>query len=160
MKYFVALILCLGIVGTVRAKSPEYFLYYNVDSPHLEEIDIESDEILKVFDDNFGPAAEELPQEVRLADYYVSRYTDGRYVFMLNAPFNCGALGCNTEVYVRDEDGDLYYIDSSFPVKCEKHEDDKRLCQKAGYKKKAAKPAAPKKKIIHYYPPKNAAREE
>ena len=58
MKYFMALILCLGIVGSVRAKSPEYFLYYNVDSPHLEEIDIERDEILKVFDDNFGPAAE------------------------------------------------------------------------------------------------------
>ncbi len=153
MKYF-----HIGIFGaffcflsqSVQAQRPNYYLFYNIDSPHLDEIDISQDEIAQVFDDEFGPAAESLPKEVRRGDYFVSKYPDGSYVFMLDAPFNCGQLGCNTRIYKRDAEGDLERMDSGFPVKCEFYEVDKELCQRAGYRKKA--PETKKKKGPAHYP--------
>lgn len=134
----------------VQAQRPNYYLFYNIDSPHLDEIDIKRREIAQVFDDEFGPAADTLPKEVRISDYFVAKYPDGSYVFMLDAPFNCGQLGCNTRVYQRDAQGDLERMDSGFPVKCEFYEVDKELCLRAGYRKKVSTPK--KKKGPAHYP--------
>lgn len=76
-------------------------------------------------------------------------------MFMLNAPFNCGQLGCNTRVYRRDADEDLMLEESSFPVKCKYYESDKLLCIKGGYKVEKPKPA-PKKGPVHYPAPRGS----
>ncbi len=141
----------LLVGGNVQAR--EYYLFYNSQSKCLAEIDINAKEVAKVYDDEFGPAAEELPAEVKYSDYFVARYPDGSYVFILNAPFNCGRLGCNTQVYVRDADGDLMLKDSSFPVLCQQHEPDKLLCTKGGYKVKKTPKIKPKGPI-HYPAPR------
>ena len=137
---------------SAKAQRINYYLFYNIDSPHLDEIDISRDEVARIFDDDFGPAADELPKEVKMSDYYVAKYPDGSYVFMLDAPFNCGQLGCNTKIYRPDEDGDLQIDDSGTPVKCEFYENDKQLCKKAGYIKKKT-PQKKKKGPIHYPAP-------
>ena len=153
MKFLLYLPLLTLISSPVYTKAADFYLFYNSGSEYISEIDIDSNEIAKVFDDEFGPAAEELPLEVRYEDFYVSKFPDGNYVFTLKAPFNCGRLGCLTRSYKRDEDGDLQFVASSFPVKCKEHEPDKILCIKGGYKvEKPKKPA--KKGPIHYPAPK------
>lgn len=130
----------------------DLYLFYNSASSNLSEINIKSSELEDIFDDLFGPASDELPQEVKYSDFYVSKFADGSYVFILNAPFNCGQLGCNTKVYIRDEEGDLISGDSTFPVKCVEHGDDKLLCAKGGYKAKPQKNIKSKKKGPVHYP--------
>ena len=153
MKFLLFLPLLQYMAAPALAKTPELYLFYNSQSGYISEIDITPEEIAGVFDDEFGPAAEELPQEVKYEDFYVSKFPDGNYVFTLKAPFNCGRLGCLTRSYVRDADGDLMFADSSFPVKCKEHEVDKLLCIKGGYKVTKPKPPA-KRGPIHYPAPK------
>ncbi|MBE6458488.1 MAG: hypothetical protein IJW72_06480 [Alphaproteobacteria bacterium] len=147
-------VLVLLSVSTVSAKPTEMYLYYNSHSPSLYEIDIKEKEVAKVFDDIFGPATEELPMQVQYADFYVSRYPDDGYVFILNAPYSCGRLGCATEVYRRDADGDLQPADENVkPVKCKVHADDKLICINGGYKPEMPKRPKPKGPI-HYPAPR------
>lgn len=146
---FVLSIFWSSLVGAAPA---ELFLFYNSGSENLSEIGLNKNEVSKIFDDLFGPASDELPQEVKYSDFYVSKFANGNYVFILNAPFNCGQLGCNTKVYSRDKDGDLMSEDSSFPVKCIEHGDDKLLCTKGGYKAKVVKDTKPKKRGPVHYP--------
>ncbi len=148
-------ILCLTALflwGPV-AKAGDIYLFYGADSDNLSEIGISEKEVAKVFDGEFGPAAEELPLEVRYDDFYVAKYPQGEFVFILNAPFNCGRLGCKTIVYSRDEDGDLVAQLSKTPVKCKAYGYDKLLCTQGGYHPKVD--VKPKKKILHFYPPQN-----
>lgn len=143
----------LGMLGAgaAAAEPAELFLYYNSHSPSLYEIGIKEAEVAKVFDDIFGPAAEELPLQVQYVDFYVSRYPDDSYVFILNAPYSCGQLGCAAEVYRRDADGDLQpSADEVKPVKCKEHADDKLICINGGYKPKL--PARRKPKGPVHYP--------
>lgn len=135
----------------LRAQNSQYYLFYNMDSPDIEEINISQSEIAAIFDSEFGPASDELPDKVRTEDFYVALFPDKSYVFILNSSFNCGRLGCNTQVYTRDEDGDLMYKDSSFPVVCEKNTEDKLLCVKGGYKQ--VKKVVKKKGPVHYPAP-------
>lgn len=138
---------------SAQAKPTELYLYYNSASPSLYEINIKADEIAKVFDDVFGPAAKELPLQVQYADFYVSHYPDDSYVFILNAPYSCGQLGCSASVYRRDQDGDLQPSeDSVTPVKCKEHGDDKLICIKGGYKPELPVRSAPKGPV-HYPAP-------
>ena len=139
-------------VGNAQAKKEDIFLFYNSASENLSEIDISSSEVDNAFDDIFGPASEELPDKVRKQDFYVSKFADGSYVFILNANFNCGQLGCATEVYKRDSDGDLQPVDSTFPVKCKNHGTDKLICVKGGYKVEK-KPTPKKRGPVHYPAP-------
>lgn len=137
--------------GAAAAKPAEMYLYYNSHSPSLYEIGIKEQEVARVFDDIFGPAAEELPLQVQYADFYVSRYPDDGYVFILNAPYSCGRLGCAAEVYRRDADGDLQpSAESAKPVKCKEYSDDKLICIKGGYKPEL--PQKPKPKGPVHYP--------
>lgn len=136
--------------GNAQAQKEDIFLFYNSASENLSEIGISSSEVDKAFDDTFGPASDELPDKVRKQDFYVSKFGDGSYVFILNANFNCGQLGCATEVYKRDNDGDLQPSDSTFPVKCKNHGTDKLICIKGGYK--IEKKSAPKKRGPVHYP--------
>ena len=142
--------------SAAQAAPAELFLYYNSNSPSLYEIEISKSEVERTFDDIFGPASEELPAQVQYADFYVSRYPDDAYVFILKAQFNCGQIGCNTVVYRRDADGDLQPTQESLkPVKCKEHADDKLICINGGYKPDL--PQKPKVKGPVHYP---APRED
>ncbi len=152
MVRIVTLLIGLLLGGAAaHAQHAQYYLYYNASSPNLDEIHISEAEVARIFEDEFGPASDELPDLVQYKDFYVSFYPNDGYVFVLNSSFNCGKLGCNTHVYVRDKDGDLMFKDSSFPVKCEKNESDKLLCVKGGYSKK--KPKLKKRGPVHYPSP-------
>ena len=150
MKYgFFALFVCLFFCTKVYAK--DIYLFYNASSDNLDELEITSKEVFNIFDGEFGPASDELPLEVKFDDFYVAKYPDKSYVFILNAPFNCGSLGCNTLVYEKDEDGDLIAKASKTPVKCKIYDTDKLLCVDGGYKPDV--PKKPKKKILHFPAP-------
>lgn len=151
-------ILCLIALffGISQAKAEDIYLFYNASSDNLDELEISKKETSHIFDGEFGPASDELPHEVKFDDFYVAKYPDGQYVFILNAPFNCGRLGCKTIVYERDEDGDLIHKDSLTPVKCKIYDTDKLVCTKGGYQPEVS--IKPKKKILHFYPPQNAAK--
>ena len=136
----------------VQAKPTDLYLFYNSGSNNISEINITADELAKVFDDLFGPASDELPQEVKYADFYVSKFADGAYVFILKAPFNCGQLGCNTKTYYRDHEGDLIPEGGLFPVKCVEHGIDKLICTKGGYKPELKQDPKPKKRGPVHYP--------
>ena len=152
MKKFL-LACCLFYASSVSAKTTDVYLFYNAASENLAEIDLNADETAFVFDDVFGPASDELPDKVKFDDFFVSKFPNGDYVFMLNSSFNCGQLGCNTEVYKRDVEGDLVAEDSTFPLKCTTHGSDKLLCVKGGYK--VEKKQKPKKRgPVHYLAPK------
>ena len=150
MKYgFFCFFAALSFITTASAK--DVYLFYSAQSEYLKEIGITNKEAAKIFDGAFGPASDELPLEVRYDDFYVPQYPDKKFVFILNAPFNCGKLGCNTLVFERDEDDDLIEIDSKTPVKCTVHDADKLLCVDGGYKPDVA-PKPQKRKILHFYP--------
>ena len=138
------------------AKAEDIYLFYNASSDNLDELEISKKETANIFDGEFGPAADELPHEVRFDDFYVAKYPNGQYVFILNAPFNCGRLGCKTIVFERDEDGDLIPKESLKPVKCKIYDTDKLVCTQGGYQPEVS--IKPKKKILHFYPPQNAAK--
>ncbi|MFR8205753.1 MAG: hypothetical protein ACLU99_05015 [Alphaproteobacteria bacterium] len=121
-KTAVLAVFCGAVAFPAVSRAAAFYLYYNINSPHLDEIGVDGSEVAKVFDDEFGPASEELPSEVKITDFFVAKYPNQSYVFMLNAPFNCGQLGCNTRVYRRDADGDLMLEESYFPVKCKYYE--------------------------------------
>ncbi len=133
------------------AKASDMYLFYSAQSEYLKEIGITKKEVAKIFDGAFGPASDELPLEVREEDFYVAKYPDGKFVLILNAPFNCGKLGCNTIVFERDEDNDLIEVDSKKPVKCTVHDPDKLLCVDGGYKPEVKKQTTGRK-ILHFYP--------
>lgn len=139
------------LLTSVNVYAEDIYLFYSAVSPNLDELDISSGETKHIFEGEFGPAAEELPFEVNFDDFYVAKYPDKSFVFILNAPFNCGQLGCNTLVFVRDEDGDLVQQDSKTPVKCKIYDTDKLLCTDGGYKPTVE--IKPKKKILHFPPP-------
>ena len=145
--------LIIGLFAASRVCAADLYLFYNASSDNLDELGISKKETAHIFDGTFGPAADELPLQVRFDDFYVAKYPDQSFVFVLNAPFNCGQLGCTTTVYVRDEDGDLIEQDSKDPVKCKIYDTDKLLCTKGGYKPEVL-PKAPKKKILHFPAPK------
>ena len=150
MKYgFFALLISLALCTKVYAE--EIYLFYNASSDNLDELEIKHKEVAEIYDGEFGTAEEELPLEVRFDDFYVAKYPDKSFVFILKAPFNCGALGCGTLVYERDEDGDLIAKDSKTPVKCKIYDTDKLLCVDGGYKPEV--PKKPKKKILHFPAP-------
>lgn len=66
MKILGWLLIVLGLAsGSAWGRPGEYFLFYNIDSGQLDEIDIDRDEAVKVFVDEFGPASEEIPTEVK-----------------------------------------------------------------------------------------------
>lgn len=138
------------------AKAEDIYLFYSASSDNLDELDITKRETAEIFDGEFGPASDELPREVKYDDFYVAKYPQGQYVFILNAPFNCGRLGCKTIVFERSEDGDLVALPSITPVKCKIYDADKLLCTDGGYKPEVKTKS--KKKILHFYPPKNAAK--
>lgn len=133
------------------AKTNETFLFYNIDSPNLDELAIDEDEVAQIFDVSFGEVAEDLPNEVRREDFYVARFPDQSYVFILNAPYNCAQLGCVTKTYVRENDALVFY-GSYHPVKCENYDPDKLLCKRAGYRTYKAPPA--KRQKVHFPAPK------
>lgn len=140
-----------------EAKASDVYLFYNASSDYLHEIDIKTDEIKNIFDGEFGTVVEELPQEVKFEDFYVSRFPDKSYVFILNAPFSCGQIGCSTVVFERDEDGKLYELDRIDPLKCKTYDSDKLLCTEGGYKPEIDFDfedfSKPKRKILHYKAP-------
>lgn len=154
MKHKFLFIVAAGLVA-LRAEAADLYLFYSASSDNLNEIGISKDETANVFDGEFGPASDELPLEVKFEDFYVAKYPDQSFVFILNAPFNCGQLGCNTVVFSRDEDGDLVEQDSVTSVKCKIYDTDKLLCTEGGYKPDVTNTAKPKKKILHFPAPKN-----
>lgn len=139
------------------ARADDLYLFYSASSDNLDELGITPQETADIFDGEFGPASDELPLEVRFDDFYVAKYPDQNFVFILNAPFNCGQLGCNTIVFGRDEDGDLVELDSAKPVKCKIYDSDKLVCTEGGYKPEIT-PAKPKKKILHFPVPTDEPR--
>jgi hypothetical protein len=148
-RSLVLLGMCLACA--MQAKAADMYLFYNASSDNLDELGIKAKEVAHVFDGEFGPASEELPLEVKYDDFYVSKYPDGSFVFVLKAPFNCGQLGCNNVVFVRDEDGDLIEQDAKDPVKCKNYDTDKLLCVNGGYQPEVK--AKPRKKILHFPAP-------
>lgn len=153
MKYKCLLFL-MACLLTWQAKAADIYLFYNASSNNLDEIGITKKETADIFEGEFGPAADELPLEVKFEDFYVAKYPDKSFVFILDAPFNCGQLGCNTIVFYRDTDGDLLELDSYNPVKCKIYDADKLLCTEGGYKPEIEKNDKPKKKILHFPAPK------
>lgn len=133
MKKFYIL-LSLMMAFSFEAKATDVYLFYNSESEYLKEIDIKTKEVKKIFMGEFGTVIEELPNEVKFEDFYVSRFPDKSYVFMLDAPFSCGQLGCSNVVFERDEDGKLYEIEKKEPLKCKRYDSDKLLCTTGGYK--------------------------
>lgn len=152
----VILWLTVLFLGIAPAKADDIYLFYNSSSDNLDELELKGKEVAHIFDGEFGPASDELPTEVRFDDFYVAKYPDGQYVFILNAPYNCGRLGCKTIVYERDEDGDLVQTESKTPVKCKIYDTDKLICTEGGYQPEVS--VKPKKKILHFYPPQNALK--
>lgn len=151
MKHLFLIFCFLVLIPNVKAA--EIYLFYHSASDYLNEIGISAKEVQKVFDGEFGPASEELPLEVKKDDFYVAKYPDKTYVFILNAPFNCGQLGCNTIVFERDNDGDLIEKDSKTPVKCKIYDSDKLLCTDGGYQPKVKIKKKPRKKVLHFPAP-------
>ena len=148
------LLILLGLIFfSLRANAADVYLFYSASSDNLDELDISKEETFNIFDGEFGPASDELPLEVKFDDFYVAKYPDKNFVFILNAPFNCGRLGCNTIVFSRDENGDLIELDSKKPVKCKIYDTDKLLCVDGGYKPEIKKEVTPKKKILHFPAP-------
>jgi len=143
-------------LSTSASNAEDIYLFYNASSDNLDELGITKKETMHIFDGEFGPAADELPNEINFDDFYVAKYPDARYVFILNAPYNCGRLGCKTIVFERDEDNDLVELESTTPVKCKIYDTDKLVCTKGGYQPEVS--VKPKKKILHFYPPQNAAK--
>ena len=139
------------------AKASDVYLFYSASSDYLHEIDIATDEIKNVFDGEFGTVVEELPNEVKFEDFYVSRFPDKSYVFLLNAPFSCGQIGCGSISFERAEDGKLYELDSKKPLKCKTYDTDKLLCTEGGYKPEIdfdfEDKSRQKKKILRYPAP-------
>lgn len=152
MKHKILTFLAILLLA-VQANAAELYLFYNAASPNLGELGINAKETAHVFAGEFGPASDELPLEVKFEDFYVAKYPDQSYVFILNAPFNCGQLGCNTIVFMRDDDGDLIEQDSKTPVKCKIYDSDKLLCTKGGYKPEIKIEAKPQKKVLHFPAP-------
>lgn len=152
MKYFMGTVFAF-FMAINTANSAELYLFYSAKSDNLKEIGITEKEVANVFDGEFGPASDELPLEVRFDDFYVAKFPDKRFVFILNAPFNCGQLGCNNVVFERDEAGDLVELDSKKPVKCKIFDADKLLCTDGGYKPEIAHNKPKKKKILHFPAP-------
>lgn len=140
-----------------EVKASDIYLFYNASSDYLNEIDISIDEALNVFDGEFGTVVEELPNEVKFEDFYVSRFPDKSYVFMLNAPYSCGQIGCGSISFERAENGKLYEIDGKMPLKCKNYDSDKLLCTKGGYKPEIDfdfnESIKPQKKILHFPAP-------
>lgn len=151
-KIIFAISLLFG--GYAQAKPAEIYLFYNSASENLSELSLNHNDVAKAFDDVYGPASDELPDKVRIEDFYVSKFPDGSYVYILNAPFSCGQLGCATAVYKRDADGDLIASDSIFPVKCKEHGTDKLICIKGGYKIEKKDNPPKKRGPVHYPAPK------
>lgn len=158
MKHILSAFLLLAFTFDVKAS--DVYLFYNASSEYLNEIDIKTDEVKNVFDGEFGTVVEELPQEVKFEDFYVSRFPDKSYVFILNAPFSCGQIGCGTVVFERDNDGKLYELDRIDPLKCKVYDSDKLLCTEGGYKPEIdfnfEDYDLPKKKILHFPAPGTA----
>ena len=122
------------IAFSFETKASDVYLFYNSSSDYLHEIGISTKEIKNVFDGEFGTVVEELPSEVKFEDFYVSRFPDKSYVFILNAPFSCGQMGCGNVVFERAEDGKLYELDRKDPLKCKIYDSDKLICTEGGYK--------------------------
>lgn len=153
MKYGFLTFLTILLLAAKTNAAGELYLFYSAASDNLKELGITTKETRNVFDGEFGPASDELPLEVKFDDFYVAKYPDQSFVFILNAPFNCGQLGCNTVVFSRDEDGDLIEQDSKTPVKCKIYDTDKLLCTKGGYKPEIKIETKPQKKILHFPAP-------
>lgn len=155
MKHILTILFMFSL--SFNSYASDVYLFYNASSDYLHEIDIKTDEVKNVFDGEFGTVVEELPQEVKFEDFYVSRFPNKSYVFILNAPFSCGQIGCSTVVFERDDDGKLYELDRINPLKCKLYDSDKLLCTEGGYKPeidfKFEGSAKPKKKILHYKAP-------
>jgi hypothetical protein len=83
MKHILSILLLLALAFDVKAS--DVYLFYNASSEYLNEIDIKTDEVKNVFEGEFGTVVEELPQEVKFEDFYVSRFPDKSYVFILKA---------------------------------------------------------------------------
>ena len=152
MKKF-CILLSLILAFTPNVKASDIYLFYNGSSDYLKEIDIKSKEVKNVFMGEFGTVIEELPNEVKFEDFYVSRFPDKSYVFLLDAPFNCGQLGCNNVAFDRDEDGKLYEIENKKPLKCKRYDSDKLLCTTGGYKPELSTKTRKKKKILRFPAP-------
>lgn len=148
---FFVFLTMMFVAAAAYADRRDIYLFYSAASDNLNELGINKKETFRIFDGEFGTAAEELPFEVKFDDFYVAKYPDQKFVFILNAPFNCGQLGCNTLVFARDEDGDLIAEDSKKPVKCKIYDTDKLLCVDGGYKPKVS--VKPQKKILHFPAP-------
>lgn len=133
MKY-IFLTFFLICTFSFNVKASDIYLFYNASSDYLNEINISTDETKNIFDGEFGTVVEELPNEVKFKDFYVSRFPDKSYVFLLNAPFSCGQVGCGTIAFERADDGNLYELDSKKPLKCKIYDSDKLLCTEGGYK--------------------------
>ena len=155
MKYLLSILFLL--ILSHEAKASDVYLFYNASSDYIHEIDISKNEIKNVFDGEFGTVVEELPQEVKFEDFFVSRFPDKSYVFILKAPFSCGQIGCSTVVFERAEDGKLYELDKIAPLKCKTYDSDKLLCTEGGYKPEIdfdfENQKESKKKILHFKAP-------
>lgn len=152
MKHIFSILFLLAFSFDVNAS--DVYLFYNASSDYLDEIDIKTKEVKNIFDGEFGTVVEELPKEVMFEDFYVSRFPDKSYVFILNAPFSCGQIGCGNVVFERAEDGKLYEIERKEPLKCKIYDTDKLLCTEGGYKPEIdSQKHKPKKKILHYPAP-------
>ncbi len=141
----------LGIAA--KTDAAELYLFYSAASENLDELAITKEETFNIFDGEFGPAADELPKEVKFDDFYVAKYPNQDFVFILNSSFNCGQLGCNTLVFARDNDGYLVEKDAVKPVKCKIYDTDKLLCTEGGYKPEVENNKKPTKKILHFPAP-------
>lgn len=64
-KTAVLAVFCGAVAFPAVSRAAAFYLYYNINSPHLDEIGVDGSEVAKVFDDEFGPASEELPSEVK-----------------------------------------------------------------------------------------------
>ena len=140
---------CLGSFSA-QAANPGTYLFYNVQSSSLSEIGLSQAEIASAYDDLYGTAQDEIPDVVSVKNFYAAKLPDQSYRFFLNSSYGCGRLGCATAEYRRDEDGYLSFNDYSFQIKCREYQEDKLLCEKAGYKKAA--PDKPKARGPVHYP--------
>lgn len=140
------------LICSAQAASPGTYLFYNAESPSLAEIGLTSAETASAYDDLYGTAQDEIPDLVSMKYFYAAKLPDQSYRFFLNSSYGCGHLGCSTAEYRRDEDGYLSFNDYSFQIKCREYQDDKLLCEKAGYKKAvSAKPKV--RQPVHYPAP-------
>lgn len=145
---------------SVSAAAAPLYLFYNAQSPEKGEIGISATEIASAFDDLYGPASDEIPDLVKLSDFYVAKLPDQSYRFFLNSSYNCAGLGCATSEYRRDKDGYLSFSEYSFQIKCAPYEggQDKLLCHRTGYSKAKTPQHKPAKRgPVHYPAPRTAA---